>query len=84
MAMRRRLIGCFLTLALGLLVAPLAATEPAPEKMPRIGVLELGSPPASPDWKARSLFVQELRQLGWLEGQNMVLEYRWAEGGPAD
>jgi putative ABC transport system substrate-binding protein len=47
---------------------------------PRIGVLALGSPPAAPDWKARSPFVQELRALGWLEGQNIVLEYRWAEG----
>src|SRR5262249_22192974 len=71
------------TLALGLLVAPLAATTPAPGQMPRIGVLELGSPPASPDWKARSLFLQELRTLGWLEGQDLVLEYRWAEGQPS-
>jgi putative ABC transport system substrate-binding protein len=71
------------TLALGLLGAPLAATTPAPGQMLRIGVLELGSPPASPDWKARSLFLQELRTLGWLEGRDLVLEYRWAEGQPS-
>jgi ABC-type uncharacterized transport system substrate-binding protein len=77
--MMRRPFGLILTLALGLLVAPLTAAAP-PGKLPRIGVLALGPPPAAPDWKARSHFVQELHTLGWLEGQNIVLEYRWAEG----
>jgi ABC transporter substrate binding protein len=53
-----------------------------PATMPRVGVLELGTPPPSPEWKARALLVQELRQLGWLEGQNIVFEYRWAQGQP--
>ncbi len=77
--MNRTLGALRITLILGLLAVPLTAAAP-PDKMPRIGVLEFGSPPASPDWKARSLFWQELRTLGWLEGQNLVLEYRWAEG----
>jgi putative tryptophan/tyrosine transport system substrate-binding protein len=77
--MTRRIIGLLVTLALGLLAAPLTAAGP-PGKMPRVGVLDFDSPPASPDWKTRSLFLQELRKLGWLEGQNLVLEYRWAEG----
>jgi putative tryptophan/tyrosine transport system substrate-binding protein len=50
--------------------------------MPRLGVLASGSPPAAPDWQARSPFVQALRTLGWVEGHNLVLEYRWAEGQP--
>ena len=73
-------VGCIVTLTLSLLATPLTAAAPPPGKMPRIGVLALGSPPISPDWKARSPFFQELRKLGWLEGQNIVLEYRWAEG----
>jgi len=81
--MRFNPIGLLVTFALGLLVAPLAATAPPPGKMPRIGVLELGAPPASPDWKAHSLLLQNLRKLGWLEGQNLVLEYRWANGQPS-
>src|SRR5918999_5540027 len=77
--MPRCLIGFLVTLVLGLLGAPLTAAG-LPGKMPRVGVLEFGSPPASPEWKTRALFWQELRTLGWLEGQNLVLEYRWAEG----
>jgi putative tryptophan/tyrosine transport system substrate-binding protein len=73
------LTGLLVTLVLGLLAVPLTAAGP-PGKMPKVGVLEFDSPPASPDWKTRSLFLQELRKLGWLEGQNLVLEYRWAEG----
>ena len=75
-------IGCIVTLTLSLLAAPLTTAAP-PGKMPRIGVLEFGSPPASPDWKASSLFLQELRKHGWLEGQNIMLEYRWAERQPS-
>jgi hypothetical protein len=75
----RRTIGLLVTLALGLLVVPLAAGAP-PGKMPRIGVLALGPPPVSPNWKAHSPFVQELRMFGWTEGQIIIPEYRWAEG----
>jgi len=48
------------------------------KKVPRIGVLSVGSPPPSPDWKQRSFFLQKLRTLGWIEGQNITVEYRWA------
>jgi putative ABC transport system substrate-binding protein len=77
--MTRHTIGLLVTLALILLAAQLTAAAP-PGKMPRIGVLTFGSSPVSPDWKARSPFFQELRKLGWLEGQNIILEYSWAEG----
>jgi putative ABC transport system substrate-binding protein len=79
---RPGLIVLLVILALSLLVAPLAAEAQPLGKVPRIGVLELGIPPASPDWKARSRLLQNLRTLGWLEGQNLVLEYRWANGQP--
>jgi putative tryptophan/tyrosine transport system substrate-binding protein len=80
---RPGLIVLLVILALSLLVAPLAAEAQLLGKVPRIGVLELGTPPASPAWIAHSLLWQNLRQLGWLEGQNLVMEYRWANGQPS-
>jgi putative tryptophan/tyrosine transport system substrate-binding protein len=79
--MTRRTLGLLITLALSFLWSALTAA--APGQLPRIGVLALGSPPASPHWKTRSAFFQELHTLGWLEGRNLVLEYRWAEGQPS-
>jgi putative ABC transport system substrate-binding protein len=38
------------------------------------------SPPSAPDWKGTSGFLQELRTLGWREGENLTVEYRWAAG----
>jgi putative ABC transport system substrate-binding protein len=74
--MRRSAIGLMLILAL--FVAPRAADNQQMKKVPMIGVLSGGSPPSSPDWKQRSSFLQELRTLGWIEGQNITVEYRWA------
>jgi putative ABC transport system substrate-binding protein len=74
--MIRRTLGLLVILAMGLFVAPLAAGAPLTRKVPRIGVLVGAS-----DWPYRSVFVQELSTLGWLEGQNVRLEYHGAEGG---
>ena len=63
------------SLALGLLCAPIAAAQPA-AKVPRIGILRTGSPP-DPFVEA---FREGLRELGYVEGQNVNIEYRWAEG----
>jgi putative ABC transport system substrate-binding protein len=62
----------------GLLAAPLAAGAQQPARMPRIGflsaaVLGVSSP-------ALDAFRQGLRELGWVEGQNIVVDYRLAEG----
>jgi putative tryptophan/tyrosine transport system substrate-binding protein len=81
--MTRRLIGLFVILALAILVAPLAADAQQMKHLPRIGVLSVGLPPASPDWKQQWLFLQGLRQLGWVEGQNLAFEYRWADERPS-
>jgi len=62
-------------LALGLLAAPIAAEAQQPAKVPRIGLLTPGSP-GDPFIEA---FRQGLRALGYVEGQNIALEYRWAE-----
>jgi putative ABC transport system substrate-binding protein len=74
-----RLSGIGLLLALGILVAPLPAEAQQARKVPRVGMFMLGSPPSEPDWKQRSSFLQELHHLGWIEGQNITVEYRWAE-----
>jgi putative tryptophan/tyrosine transport system substrate-binding protein len=72
-------IGLLVTLVLGLLVAPLTAGAPWTRQVPRIGVLVVASRPASPEWPHRAVFLQELRTLGWIEGQNVHLEYHGAE-----
>ncbi len=61
-------------LALGLLTTPLAADAQQPRKVPRIGYLSGGSPPAS------LAFWQGMRDLGYVEGENVAVEYRWAHG----
>jgi putative ABC transport system substrate-binding protein len=66
-------------LSLGILAAPPAAGAQQPAKVPRVGLLRPGSPP-DPYVEA---FRQGLRDLGYVEGQTIALEYRWAEGSPA-
>jgi putative tryptophan/tyrosine transport system substrate-binding protein len=66
-----------MTLALGVLAAPLAVVQPA-ASIARIGFLGNSSPTfASPLVEA---FRHGLRERGWVEGQNLAIEYRWAEG----
>jgi putative ABC transport system substrate-binding protein len=77
--MTRRSIGFLMTLALAILVAPLAAEAQPLAKIPRIGVLSAG-PPGGSDPAAIEAFWQGLRDLGYVEGQTIVIEYRWAEG----
>ncbi len=45
-----------------------------PKKIPRIGYLSLAAKPGPRD----EAFVQALRELGWVDGQNIAIEYRWA------
>ena len=67
-----------LVVALSSLVAPLAAVAQPTGKVYRMGVLTGGSATApSPPLEA---FRQGLREFGWVEGQNIVVEYRFAEG----
>jgi putative ABC transport system substrate-binding protein len=59
-----------------LLAAPALAASPPPSSVPRVGFLRHGSPP---DPFAEG-FRQGLRELGYIEGKNIVVEYRWTEG----
>ena len=81
--MRHSIIGLILTLALGLLVAPFCSNAQQPGKVYRIGFLtafSLSFPSPAAFRPALDAFWQRLRELGWVEGQNIVGEYRWAEG----
>jgi len=64
------------TLALGLLAASLSADAQQRGKMPRIGYLHFRAGPIATD----EAFLQALRDLGWVEGKNIAIEYRWAAG----
>jgi putative ABC transport system substrate-binding protein len=61
----------------GLLATPLAAGAQPAGKVPRVGLLVNGSAATSPPVDA---FRRGLRDLGHVEGQNIALEIRWAEG----
>jgi putative ABC transport system substrate-binding protein len=76
--MTRRILGLLVALVLAFLVAPLAAEARPPGKQPRIGFL---SPlPSNAPGASRNLeaFQQGLRELGYSEGQHLILEYREA------
>jgi putative ABC transport system substrate-binding protein len=72
-------IGFLMTLILSLLAAPLASDAQQATKVHRIGWLIAGSPPSGPEPRLDDLR-QGLRDLGYVEGQNLLIEYRYAEG----
>jgi putative tryptophan/tyrosine transport system substrate-binding protein len=57
---------------------PVVARAQQPAKSPTIGFLGSGTLAAQGLWVAA--FIQRLRELGWIEGRNLAIEYRWAEG----
>jgi putative ABC transport system substrate-binding protein len=73
--MRRRE---FITMFGGAAAWPLAARAQQPAKLPTIGFL--GPNTSSLDSARVGAFVQRLRELGRIEGRNVAIEYRWAEG----
>jgi len=76
-----RRIGLAVVLALGLVLAPLAAgAQQTPGKVPRVGDLSPGMPPPDDAFHQRDMFEAGLRELGWTPGANIVIEYRYAEG----
>ena len=72
--MRRRE---FFALTSGVLAWPFA-TRAQPAKLPTVGLLGAGTLSTWSGWTAA--FVQRLRELGWIEGRTIAIEYRWAEG----
>src|SRR5215471_8256633 len=77
-----RRIGLAVVVAVGLFLVPLAAEAQKSEKTARVGILGLGPVP-SPQALATSVstnpFWISMRQLGWVDGQNMIVERRFGE-----
>lgn len=73
--MRRRE---FITLIGGAAAWPLVVSAQQTGKVPRVGYLRLTSPADRPP--LLDAFRQRLRELGWVEGQNIAIDYRFAEG----
>jgi len=72
----------FAGLSVALVVAPRSARAQRPAAVARVGVLETSSPAAFPD--RLEALRQGLAELGHVDGQTLVLEYRWAHGKSAD
>src|SRR5437867_11688081 len=66
------------TLGLTLLAAPLAVEAQQAGRVSRVGFL--GNSTAALEANLVGPFREGLRELGYVEGQNIVIEYRWAEG----
>jgi len=73
--MRRRE---FITLIGGAAAWPLAARAQQPDKLPIIGFLGQSTRSTTSEWT--TAFAQRLRELGWIDGRNVAIEYRWGEG----
>ncbi len=76
--MRLRPVTLVVTFALGLLAGPSSTEAQQTGKVYRIGYLSV----RGPDREKRRLaaFHQGLRELGYVEGKNIVIEFRWAKG----
>ena len=73
--MRRRE---FITLLSGAAAWPLSARAQQAARRPTIGYMGVNTPVV--ESQRTAAFVQRLRELGWIEGRNVAVEYRWAEG----
>jgi putative ABC transport system substrate-binding protein len=72
-------VGCIVTLILGLLTAPTTHAQP-PAQVARIGYLVTGGLDSPETRVLLDAFRQGLRERGYVEGQNIVVEYRAADG----
>jgi len=68
----------FITLLGGAAMWPLTARAQQPAKLPTIGFLGQSTRSATSEWT--TAFAQRLRELGWIDGRNVAIEYRWGEG----
>ena len=74
-------LGLALILFIGLVGAPLTAGTQQPAKVPRIGWLSIASHTAEVSHLLEA-FSQGLRELGYVEGRTITIEYRFADGRP--
>ncbi len=79
----RSWLAAMLALGLGLLATPLTVGAQGSGRVPRIGLLFTGAPPPESS-RSVEAFRAGLRALGYVEGQNITLEYRWETEGRSD
>jgi putative tryptophan/tyrosine transport system substrate-binding protein len=72
----------FITLLGGVAAWPLSARAQQAKRLPTIGFLGPLTSSAMNQWTAA--FVQRLRELGWIDGRTVTIEYRWGEGRSED
>jgi putative ABC transport system substrate-binding protein len=75
---RRDSVAAVALVAFGVAATPLAAHAQQAGKVYRIGYLS--TPTRESVENGVQAFLRKLRELGWIEGQNVIIEYRWAEG----
>jgi putative ABC transport system substrate-binding protein len=78
--LRSRTVVLIVLCAFGLLAGSLAAVAQPPAQIPQIGVLNNGRQVDAPQLRVLEEFRQGLHDLGYVEGQNIALAIRWAEG----
>lgn len=74
--MRRQITVAVVT-AVSMLAAAFDATAQAPAKVARVGILSAGVPRSAPLYQA---FDKGMSELGWIDGQNLAVEFRSADG----
>ena len=77
--MNARRLAALLLLATSLLPAG-GVDAQVGDKIARIGFLSAAAAPVEPDWKRHSVYYKALGELGWREGENLQVEWRWANG----
>jgi putative tryptophan/tyrosine transport system substrate-binding protein len=75
---RRKFLGVLGGAAAAPLAWPLAARAQQPRKLPIIGFLGQSTPAA--ENQRLAAFLSRLRELGWIDGQTIAIEYAWGEG----
>ena len=68
----------FLSLVGGAAAWPLAARAQQPGRLATVGFM--GANTAAAQSKSTAAFINRMHELGWIEGRNLAIEYRWAEG----
>jgi putative ABC transport system substrate-binding protein len=80
--MKSRRAALLILIALGVLVVPLVAEAQPAGKVYRLGYLGINRPPPGSLSPGPEPFLTTLRELGYAEGKNLVVERRWSEGRP--
>jgi putative tryptophan/tyrosine transport system substrate-binding protein len=76
--MKCRTLGLIVTLTLAILWVPLISNAQRRATVPRIGYL--AGTGSSAQQHLLTAFLQEMRDLGWVEGESYIIEFRYAEG----